>query len=261
MRDLTPRAQSRMATGMKETQRSIRLTEAQLQGHIDNGLRILKHLCDRYDNGHPYVVFTMATEIQRILDSNAYARRLSGSKNYPSPKSRSDRTNLLADPKLVVASISGDPPVVDFIPVFCGRPEVKTESLKFRDWWSRDKIYRASAALPGMPGDLIPVRPEEQVPYEERDTLVRERFIDMMRDKLGAHLDEEIPEALDNMQKSHSFGVSLSVQTPSGEFNTHDGTLPVRTGPAAAMMRQISQEVLVAYGLEAMWVDTAISAP
>ncbi len=246
---------------MSEKERTIRLTQPEIQEHIEAGLENLRDLCRIYDEGRPYVSFSMATEVKRILDSNSYTRRVRGVKNFPTPRGRNDKGNLVVEAKLIVVRFGDNPPVADFLPKY-QRDRVEPVLLTFREWWNRDIIHRASAAPPGTPPDMIPLRLEQQIPYDKRKTLVRRIFVAMMRDKLGAHLDDEIPETLDVLQKSHSFGVSLAVTTPAGEFDTFDGTLPVRTGPAAAMMRQISQEVMVAYGLAEIWEShQAISTP
>jgi hypothetical protein len=76
---------------------------------------------------------------------------------------------------------------------------------------------------------MIPLRVEDQVPFNKRATLVRERFVGMMRNKLGAHLDTEIPEMLDELQRSHLFGGDIQTQAPDGRFlSSLDGTLPVK---------------------------------
>ncbi|GAM98090.1 hypothetical protein U91I_01720 [alpha proteobacterium U9-1i] len=94
---------------------------------------------------------------------------------------------------------------------------------------------------------MVPLDPEKQIPYEKRKRLVRREFVELMRNKLGAHLDEEIPELLDALQRSESFGVDVEWRVPTGVVSIGAGTLPVVVGPAAAMMRKISQELIDAY--------------
>ena len=182
------------------------------------------------------------------MAGQGYIARMRGCRKFTTPERVNNPFDLTVEIKLIFAEVRGLPPILDFKPAFHGGCS-QTKTLNFRDWWNRDVIYRASAAMPGTPPDLIPLRPQDQVPYEKRQTLERRTFVKDMRNKLGAHLDKEIPELLDNLQRSHSFGIAFAIETPSGVLRTADGTLDVRTGPAAAMMRQISQEILVAYGL------------
>ena len=71
-----------------------------------------------------------------------------------------------------------------------------------------------------------------------------------MRNKLGAHLDREIPEELNNLQKAHSFGISIRVEANGRILDTIDGTMPMKTGPCAAMVRQIAYEIVEAFRLK-----------
>jgi hypothetical protein len=69
----------------------------------------------------------------------------------------------------------------------------------------------------------------------------------MMRNKLASHLDEDMPELLAELETPGAFAADVVMSTPDGELSTTDGTLPVRVGPLAAMIRQITHELIVAY--------------
>jgi hypothetical protein len=229
---------------------AVRLSEAQLQEHIAAGLENIRHLCSVYDSGHPYISFSLATEVYRVLCSNPVVVRLRGTKEFTSPvlPGMDDPNVLTPRNKLVGVQFGGDPPILNYLPAFLlDRP--RSRPLPFREWWNRDVIYRAGAGKHGLPADVIPAREEDQVSHQDRQTLVRREFVEQMRNKLGAHMDEEIPEVLEDLQKAAAFGAVFSIQTPTGEFSTARGNLPIGAGAAAAMMRQIAEEVLVAYGL------------
>jgi hypothetical protein len=73
----------------------------------------------------------------------------------------------------------------------------------------------------------------------------------MVRNKLGAHLDRELPEDLDNLQRPNIFGCGIEVNNGETKLSTSDGSLPMTVGPLAAMVRQIAHEVLQAFPPEA----------
>ena len=72
-------------------------------------------------------------------------------------------------------------------------------------------------------------------------------MIETIRNKLGAHLDRDIPEELNQLQKAHAFGISIRAAIDGKTLDTIDGTMPMKTGPGAAMVRQIAHEVLEAF--------------
>ncbi|WP_156387529.1 hypothetical protein [Methylobacterium sp. Leaf399] len=227
--------------------KSVRLSAEAINGHINEGLTTLQQLCEIYDNGRPYIAFSMATEIARILTDNSFSARLRAQQKFTTTPVDIVSENLCSQNKLIVMSIDNRGSAVDFIPQIMYN-NYEPKELKFADWWNRDAIWVAGAAKPGLPMDMVPLDPKEQVPFSQRRRLVRRELVLMMRNKLGAHLDAELPEILDELQRVEIFGMGASITTPMGTFNTWDGTLPIRVGPSAAMVRQIGYEVLKAYG-------------
>jgi hypothetical protein len=55
---------------------------------------------------------------------------------------------------------------------------------------------------------------------------------------------------LDKVLKSQSLGIDLGCTVDGRSVCSMDGSLPTKTGPAAAMMRQIAQETIDAYETE-----------
>ena len=94
---------------------------------------------------------------------------------------------------------------------------------------------------------MIPLIDALIVPYEDREKTTRMRLVNLLRNKLGAHQTSEMPTLLDDLQETRNWG-SAVIQTPAGVLRTDDGSLPVLVSPLAAMMRQITHELLTAYG-------------
>jgi hypothetical protein len=227
--------------------RTRRMTDKELAQHARHNLETIRELCILYDGGSQYIAFTLATEIQKFLTAGSNVR-LRGSKRFPTLQGDYTDRNLLTEHRLISFRVyPGEPPSVECRPAFPDTP-LPVKLLKFREWWDRDVIFRASAAPPGWKNPTtVPLQKTEQVPYHERNRLTRRTFVEQTRNKFGAHLDREIPELLDQLQRNESLGMVLAVNINDSVFNTADGTLVMRVGPAAAMMRQIAHEVLVAY--------------
>jgi hypothetical protein len=131
--------------------------------------------------------------------------------------------------------------------------------MPFRVWWNRDIIYQASAAEPGTPPGLIPVNDTPVVPYEKREKVTRMQLVHLLRNKMAAHQPSEIPELLEELQSSNSWA-AFGCDTPDGHLSTLDGSLTVAVGPLPAMMRQITHELLIAYGRDDPPPDKPTSA-
>lgn len=222
------------------------MTEAELLASFDQSLDTLQHLAGTYDNGYAPIVFLMATEVNKILTENGAATKLRGMRIFQTPTDDHDENVLSSLHKLTIMQLGGDPPSLSFLPVFYS-PGLPLKDLDFRSWWHRDVIYRASAAKPGGTPGMIPILDSLMVPYEERERTSRMRLVNLLRNALGAHQTSEMPTLLDDLQETRNWG-SAAIQTPDGILSTDDGSLPVLVSPLAAMMRQITHELLVAYG-------------
>lgn len=234
-----------------------KLDESELLASFDQSLTTLVQLVGVYDGGYAPIALAMATEVHKILTENNAAVKLRGSRVFTTVAYEGEGRMLNAMHKLTVARVCGNPPQLDFVPAFySGPPASSTLRLKFSDWWNKDAIYRASAALPGTAPGLIPVNGSPTVPFAKRESINRRDFVSLLRNKLGAHQAADMPNLLDELNESRSWG-DFAVDTDSGLKSTHDGSLTTGTGIMAAMMRQITHEVLVAYGRE----DNGPSAP
>lgn len=225
-----------------------KLTEAELRSLFEQSLSALSRLALVYDDGFHPIALQMATEVHKLLTHDGPATQLRGMQTFTTVDIGNESRMLNAMHKLVGARIGGNPPRLDFIPDFqIDKPGNPAAKLSFREWWNRDIIYRASAAVPGGPPGLIPINDTPSVPFEARETINRRDFVALLRNKLGAHQDNDLPVLLDELEESRSWGVFVC-QTPDGVCSTEDGTLTMGASIMAAMMRQIAHEVLTAYG-------------
>ncbi len=229
-----------------------KMSDAELLKHLRENLETIHDLCRIYDNGRHYIAFILATEVRKVLVDNPAGTRWRGEREFPTPKNAYRHTNLLAEFPLVHMDArirsEGRPGEIPTANV-CFQPAAVEpikgiEWMPFRNWWNKENVFRASAAPKGSPAHLIPTDQAKQVPRHKRDTMTRRTFVDLMRNKLGAHIDSEIPEELDGLQKAFHFGMDLIVAYPGGELSLHGSTVTIEVGPAAAMMREIAHEVL-----------------
>jgi hypothetical protein len=228
------------------------MTDEELAEHARQNLQTIRDLCALYDTSKHYIAFALATEVHKFLTTGSNVR-LRGSKRFPTLQDDYSKRNLLNEHKLIrfrVYSGSGSgPPSLECRPAFPDTP-FPVKPLKFREWWDQDVIFRASAAPLDWKNPItVPVQEADQVPYHKRRRLIRRTFVEQTRNKFGAHLDRDVPELLDELQRKESLGIVLAVNIDGTMFNTADGSLKMRVGPAAAMMRQIAHEVLAAYDL------------
>jgi hypothetical protein len=228
-----------------------KLTEKEVEEHARHTLETIRQICTVYDGGNAYIAFTLATEVSKFLTTTSNVK-VRGTKKFPTLQDDYSNRNLLSEHKLIAtrcyAGDNNNRPRMECHPAYLSTPYPVT-MLSFRDWWNHDVIYRASAAPRGWTPLTVPARPEDQVPYDKRQTIVRRIFVEMTRNKFGAHLDAETPELLDNLQRTESLGIIFAVNLNGSVFNNADGSLGMVIGPAAAMMRQIAHEMLAAYGV------------
>lgn len=114
------------------------------------------------------------------------------------------------------------------------------KDIDFKQWWNREIIYRADARETG-----------KILPKEKRRAFTRRKFVTDLRNTRGSHLDLNQHEELELLQTAGSMGANLIAELPDGStISTNDGTLRITISPAAAIMRQISFELLNAYGIK-----------
>ena len=220
-----------------------KLSMDELANLSNQNLDTLAILARVYDDGYRPIIFTMATEIQKLLTENSSSVKLRGTKLFSSPDKPHDSRNLAPLYKLATIRVKSPPPILLFEPSYFSPDLPSPVAMTFRDWWNRDLIYVAGA----ISGELT---------YARRQSLTRLRLVSLIRNKLGAHQAPEMPVLLDELETAWNW-LGFDVSTPEGIVSTHDGSLPIVVGPIAAMMRQICHEVLEAYGR----IDAAASDP
>jgi hypothetical protein len=209
----------------------------------------IQDICDVFDAEKPYVAFALASEIYKFLTTGDRITSIRKDRAFTTVDFDYSEKNLLAEYKLIVGRVYGSPPSVSFRPAFSADAPHGTKELPFVDWWNRDIIFRASASPDQSKPHFIPADAASQVPRAKRKTFVRREIITLVRNKLGAHLDRDLPEELDNLQRSEAFGCDIQVDLGDRKLTTLDGTLPMKVGPLAAMVRQIAHEVLLAFSI------------
>jgi hypothetical protein len=182
-----------------------KLTDDELLQSFDQSLDTLAILASAYDGGHAPIAFSMATEVNKILTENGAATRLRGSRTFTSPEKHHTKNTLSPLHKLTSARLSAPPPTLTFVPTFYMPDGPPPNSMSFRDWWGRDVIYRASAALPGDAPGMIPVNGSPTTPYDEREKMTRMGLVALLRNKLGAHQTSEMPELLDQLEEARNW--------------------------------------------------------
>lgn len=227
-----------------------KLSDADFERAVNQSLSTLEHLCATYDGGYTAIAALMAVEIRKIVSDNAGAAKLRGGKKFPTSAETHKPSVISARHDLVGARVGGEKPSVMFVPSYA-MPDgghIPVKYVDFRIWWHREPIYRASSAIPGKtPKGLIPVNDSDATPFAKRRTLTRMQLVDMVRNKVGAHTEPDLPELIDDLESGVDFA-AFSMVSNGKELSTLDGTLPVQTGPLQAGIRQIAHEILVAYG-------------
>lgn len=226
------------------------LSQGELLSLQDENLTTLQKLAEIYDGGYPPIVFAMATEALKLLTENKASMKARASVRFPSYLRPGEERSLSAIHRLTGVQLGGEPPKLTFVPIFWfGEGHVLSgPRVEFKVWWNREPIYRASAAIPGGPPGQIPVNGSPSVPFVNRLTVSRFTLIHMLRNKQGAHQASELPVLLDELDHTSNWA-DFGVEMPDGSaLTTWEGTLPIVAGPVAAMMRQITHEILEAYG-------------
>lgn len=229
---------------MKSTDTIISLSPEEILQQLVRSLGALEKLCSLYDGGHTEAAFMMSTELIKLFESGAHSKKFIAKRLFPTvvlsdvikpiPGNQSTENNLVS------VEMRQAPPGLYFIPNFKIQM-FEPRFIRFQVWWEKDIVHRASAAPPGSSQHHIFQNP---VPYEKRRTLTRRELVRLVRNKIGSHIDPNIPETLRNIQSQYGLGVGYHLN----ELHTIDGSLPMIVSPVEAMMRQIGHEVMVAFG-------------
>lgn len=235
----------------RETRDRVRLSDQQILAKMNDDLATLEVLVEAYDLGKSHVAGSMATSIINILDVKARpVSEIRGKLSFPTPAVVADRTNLFPTHRLVGARVGGDPPVLAFTPVSqqgWGRPP---NHQSFKVWWETEPVYVAGSMAPGEPAGMINLDPLKQVPWDDREKFTRQQLCTDLRNCVGAHPLTAIPAMIADLYKLESFGPAFEHLDPDTgvRLSSEDGTLAVTTLPVQAAVRQIAEELLIAFG-------------
>jgi hypothetical protein len=218
----------------------------EILNRLNNSFTNLRNLCQIYDSGNPGIAYIMAVEICNILITpNRFFTTTRKTKIFPNPRTGFSQDIVNAQNKMIIVELNCQEYYVRCFHMFNENVGI-VESSNFKDWW-KDIIHVApgdanASGVGRLPGGH-PI-----IPFEKRFVWTRRTFVDHIRDKAGAHIDLNDTKLLEELQKTEMLGFNLVCEHPDGERTTNNGTLPIIASPGAAMMRQISQEVLIAYG-------------
>jgi hypothetical protein len=198
---------------------------------LDEHMRLIKTLCECYDQGNDIVAKSIATAIRVLVHDTASSRSSRGSKSllgqlaiksakYLSTNFRDARhpVHLGLVRRINVGVNDGEGGEAKYWPLCDERyfpsPKVPPRFLSFDDWWG-ERVFENSRSF-----------------LTRRDLVLA-----IVNKDGGAHFDAEVEERYDDFRKSWSGGSSL-VGRRSGKQRGYDN---VPTHPAA---RQIAYELL-----------------
>lgn len=245
----------------RERRERVQRSPEQMLARVSVELTTLEALVSAYDNGHAGAAGAMATSILNILDAKSKeAIEARGKLVFPTPAGEISQANMLPTNRCVILRISttDEGTLATFLP-WCLAMEDEPSLQPFRIWWRTEPIYVEGIGGGGFSSGAIPIREEDQLTWDQREKVTRERFITDMRNSMGAHPDQWIPAVLDDLYQSSSFGGAPAVELPDGSIGTiENGAITMDIGPAEAMTRHIAEEVLMAYGRKPIgfWVGS-----
>lgn len=228
----------------------VKIGDQKLLDNIQSDLDTLEVLAQAFDQGRHRVATTMSAVIINIVGvKNKAASQARGNLVFPTPGRKMDQRNLTSSHRLVSMEVWSQPATVKFVPWFASEADDEIDNQSFRTWWETEPIYVAGAGRPDAPLGTIPLNPEDQVAWDDREKLTRHQLCTDMRNTVGAHTDGELTAILNDIYDPRSFGSGYMAELPDGTIvTTDDGTIPVVVAPAEAAVRQIAHEVLMAYG-------------
>jgi hypothetical protein len=224
----------------------------QVQAHLFN----VELLAAAYDIGRISVSGLLAVALDNVLTDLPVSKIFRANLAFQGPVGPNhygmdERRMLSPLHKLFVTRIGGSSPEAECLPVFREASAGATEmqQMDFKTWWNRDVVFRAGAAKPelNLGIGVVAMWPEDQVPFEQRVTLTRREIVKILRNKIGGHVNTEIPELLDRLRTGQLLSFDAVVSTDDGATKSlAEGTLPLRANPMDASVRQIAFELLAA---------------
>ncbi len=211
----------------------------------------LRSLCDSFDQGKVSFSGLIALQVHKIL-CEGMATKIRRKITFPTSRWDSPENNMMPYAPLIGLELAGNPLCAKFLPKFMMGDDksdlLKNDILPFQEWWTSDVIYRAGPAKPGSDPRMIPLKIEDQVPYRKRKKITRLNLITMVRQKLGAHTENEYPILMDELNSSAYMGIDAeSVEQDGSLKSISNGQIKVIMSPLEGSVRQIAEETLVGF--------------
>ena len=230
------------------------LHDSELEKRFEETLRSLVGLCVAYDQGAYEVYGSIATEIYKLFNDGS-GSKIRNKYLYTSLAAPVDKSALSQVSPLVSVrstSLADGTGTISHEPMALGWRH-KRENMKFSIWWERDVVYLGGHTPFGMDPTMIPIG-AAQLPYNKREKLTRREVIQLVRNKLGAHISKDVPLKLDHLFDRKSWG-NIVASAPSHPNEDPEEAMKrdkVLNKPIHAMVRHIAEEVLVSTGIRSV---------
>ena len=165
--------------------------------------------------------------------------RLRARYRYKSPILEIARNVLSPQHPLTMMRVSSSNGVTtaEFMPVGLDKPRKGIQQRDFKGWWN-EIVFVAGAAKLGGDQSMIPIRDEEQIPYESRVKLSRQQIVRLYRNKFGSHTDRNIPKKLRLLIDEGSWGAGIMSGDPKNPT-----PVKIQNSPIEATICQIGKEI------------------
>ena len=154
----------------------------------------LKYLCRVYDEGHFDIARDMSNVICRLVEDELPQAGIMRSIRFKSYTNAPNPLNLLMQPLAsnfnvkIPEDISTQKIDLTHVPLLMNGTNSNAQSdLKFGKWWSGSVLIDGA-----FKGYNIPTDPNLIVPYPQRRHISRSLILELTRNRLGAHYDENI---------------------------------------------------------------------
>lgn len=206
------------------------LGKPELRQRFFDTLKNIKSMCDIYDQGNFEIYASMTTELSKLF-MEGDGKLIRNEFFYLTSKRKVHAKHLTPQHPLVYVrsqtNVDGTGSITHAHVLSNPQPN-NIEEVKFNEWWEKEIVFLDSPPRSGV-----------------REKLTRQQVIKLVRNKIGAHTDKEIPLVLDRLFDRRSWGNVIASQIQVGEdLETAMQRDNVINAPIHAMVRQICAEVL-----------------
>lgn len=182
----------------------------ELKDAFIGSIRLLKTLCDEYDDGNYYASNLMSVEIDKILNNLSTVLQLRKKRlfycytNKENPRNLSKSFNFVGT-QVNANSNRGHMFEVKFFP-YLDQLVSSPKKIPYSNWIERVVVRKGAGE-----GMYIPVRFEDQTPFEKREKLTLKQLLKHIRNKSGAHFDLNLNEeiVIAGYKDNLSFGIIM----------------------------------------------------